>query len=175
DNVAGGRMATEHLVKLGYRRIATIASQQNPAGDDRYLGYRQVLEAYGIPFDESLVAFGDYTLDSGYNAMQQLMPAQPDAVFAASDMMALGAMRAVEEAHLIVPYDVAVVGYDDLPPAVQTRPALTTVRQPIEKLGNLAVEMLIENIQDKGKALAPRQIILPCELVVRASTGAAQP
>lgn len=172
DNVNGGRMATEHLLKLGYRRIATIASKENPAGDDRYMGYRQVLAEHDIPFDESLVVFGDFTLESGYRMMQALLPAKPEAVFVASDTMAIGALRAIKEANLSVPEDIAIVGYDDLSLAIQSHPALTTIRQPVEKSGNMAVEMLLEIINDKENNLPKRQVILPCELVIRGSCGA---
>lgn len=170
DNLNGGRIATEHLIELGYRRIATIASKHNPAGDDRYLGYQQVLAEHGIALDEELIVFGDYTLESGYEAMKQLLPLRPEAVFAASDMMALGAVRAIQEVDLRVPDDIAIIGYDDLPPAIQSHPPLTTVQQPIETLGKMAVEMLLEIIN--GSNHPPRQVILPNKLVIRASCGA---
>jgi LacI family transcriptional regulator len=172
DNFGGGYMATKHLIDLGYHRIGTVSSKQNFSGEARYDGYRRALEEHDIPFDERLVAFGDYSLDSGYNGARKIIPAKPDAVFAASDTMALGTIRALREAGLHVPNDVAVVGYDDLPPAVQSDPQLTTVQQPIEETGRLAVETLIELIDDRS--LPPRHVILPNQLIVRASSGAVQ-
>lgn len=173
NNVNGGYLATSHLIDLGYRRIATIASDQNSAGDDRLEGYRQALERHGIAFNTQLVAYGDYSLDSGYAAMIQLVHEKPDAVFVASDTMALGTLRAIRELELRVPHDIAVVSHDDLPPAVQADPPLTTVQQPIAKTGYMAVETLIQNIS-AGDSLPPQQIVLPNKLIVRASCGAVQ-
>ncbi len=172
DNRRGGYLATEHLIQLGFRRIATIASDQNTAGDDRLEGYRQALRAHNFPIEESLMAYGDYSLDSGYRAMGELLPAAPEALYVASDTMALGAMRALREAGLRVPEDIAVVGHDDLAPAVQADPPLTTIRQPIGITGETAVEKLAQIISSNGK-LPIQQVILPVELVIRASCGAA--
>lgn len=172
DNVGGGFMATEHLIKLGHRRIGTVASAQNASSDDRYAGYCQALETYNVPFDPQLVAVGDYTLESGYHAAKQLIPKKPDAIFVASDTMSLGVLRALREAGRRVPEDVAVVGFDDLPPAVQADPQLTTIRQPINLIGRLAVETLMEVIENHERL--PRQEFLSTELIVRASCGAVQ-
>ena len=172
DNVAGGFMATEHLVKLGYRRIATVSSEQNGSSHDRFVGYCQALDAYGVPFDPELVAVGDYSLQSGYEGARKLIPHKPDAIFVASDTMALGALRALREAGLRVPDDIAIVGFDDLPPAVQADPQLTTIRQPITQIGRMAVETLMDIIDDSDCPV--RQVFLPNQLVVRASCGAVQ-
>jgi DNA-binding LacI/PurR family transcriptional regulator len=172
DNFGGGYMATKHLIDLGYRRIGTVSSTQNFSGEARYEGYCRALEEHNIPFDERLVAFGDYSLDSGYKGTQKIIAAKPDAIFTASDTMALGAIRALREAGLKVPDDVAVVGYDDLPPAVQSHPPLTTIQQPIEETGRLAIETLIKLIDNRN--LPPQRVILPNKLIVRASTGAMQ-
>lgn len=170
DNVAGGYLATEHLLKLGHRRIATIGSDQNTAGDDRCTGYRKALENYQIELDPRLIAFGDFSVESGYNAMKKLLQEKPDAVFVASDTMALGALRAIRDAKLRVPDDIALVGFDDLPPALQADPPLTTIRHPIEQSGKLAVEMLSTILNEKD---APsRRTILPGKLIIRASCGA---
>lgn len=173
DNVRGGFLATSHLIELGYRRIATIASDQNTAGDDRVKGYRQALNGHALPFDGNLVKYGDYSLDSGYVAMRDLIPMKPEAVYVASDTMALGALRALREAGIHVPNDIAVVSHDDLPPAMQADPPLTTVHQPVATSGETAVERLVQIINNKGD-LPTRQIVLPVELVIRASCGAVQ-
>ena len=103
--------------------------------------------------------------------MRQLLPHRPDAVFAASDIMAVGAMRAIREAGLRVPEDIAVAGFDDMPFAARTDPPLTTVRQPIQRTGALAAETLIDLIEHPDSR--PRRVVLPVELVVRVSCGAA--
>src|SRR5512133_1276351 len=141
DNVQSGRKATMHLVRLGYKRIATITGKQSQvAGYDRYQGYVKALQDSDHPVKPELVAEGDFTEESGYKAMQRLLKFKPDAVFVASDMMAFGAMRALRDANLRIPEDVAVVGFDDIPASSKTTPPLTTVRQAIVQMGSLAVD-----------------------------------
>ena len=171
DNAHGAYLATEHLIRLGRQRIAVITSELNTAGQDHYAGYRSALQAYHVDFDESLVALGDFSLDSGYEAMSRLLPQQPDAVFVCSDTMALGAQRAIREAGLRMPDDVAVVGFDDLPPAVHGDPQLTTVRQPIEKMGMVAVDILSAIIEGTE---TPASVMLPVELIIRESSNSGQ-
>jgi LacI family transcriptional regulator len=170
DNMTGAYTAVTHLVRLGRRRIALIAGPLDSlAAEDRKRGYLNALQARRVGVDESLIVHGDFTETSSYEAMQRLLPRRPDAVFIASDSMALGALRALREAGRRVPDDVAVVGFDDMPQAATSEPPLTTVRQPIQRAGALAVEMLID-ILDNGAEPA-RRIILPTELVIRASCG----
>jgi LacI family transcriptional regulator len=172
DNVAGAYMAVEYLIKLGRERIATIATQRNTAGDDRYAGYRAALLDSGRKIDRHLIAYGDFSLESGYNAMQGLLPVEPDAVFVASDTMAFGALRAIRAAGLTVPDDIAVVGYDDLPPALHAEPPLTTIQQPIDQTGIEAVKMLIDLINNGLQP--PRRRLLSNRLIVRESSGVLQ-
>jgi LacI family transcriptional regulator len=164
-NEMGAYLATEHLINLNRRRLAIIMCDHNTAGDDRYTGYRQALDDYDIEFDPQRVAHGDFSQESGYAAMQHLLPTNPDAVFVSSDMMAIGAQQAIRQAGLRIPDDIAVVGFDDLPQAALAEPPLTTVRQPIEELGTAAAELLHELLN--GSAKSPRQIILPVELIHR--------
>lgn len=173
DNVKGGYLAASHLVDLGYRRIGTIASDQNTAGDDRLAGYQSALKERGIAIEKGLLAFGDYTLESGYAAMKALIRREPEAVFVASDTMALGALRALRKAALRVPEDIALVSHDDLPPAILADPPLTTVQQQIATTGQMAVEKLAQIIMT-GKTCPAQHIITPVKLIVRASCGAAQ-
>lgn len=170
DNFAGGYNATAHLIKLGYQRIAQIATVHNTAGIDRDRGYRQALMDRNIPIDENLIAYGDFKEQSGYEALQQLLPQRPDAVFVQSDSMALGALRALRDAHLAVPDDVAVIGFDDLAPAQLAEPRLTTMRQPIERTGMLAANTLIDML--KNPEQPTQHIVLPTELIIRSSCGA---
>lgn len=170
DNVQGGYLATEHLLKLGRKRIATIASDQNTAGDDRCTGYLNALHDYGIPVDERLIGYGDFSMNSGYSAMKKLLAERPDAVFVGSDTMALGALRMIREAGLRVPDDISIVGFDDLPPALQADPPLTTILHPVEELGTAAVEALNTLLQTNDIPFTRK--ILPAKLVIRASCGA---
>jgi len=175
DNVGGARMAVEHLIRLGHRRIATITGRMDMvAGQERLDGYRQALEAHRIPIEGELIVAGDFTEGSGMSAAQQLLPAAPSAVFAASDMMAVGALKAFRQAGLQAPQDIALVSFDDIPIASAIEPALTTVRQPIERMGVMAVDVLLSVLEGSPEPDAPvHRIILPTELVVRASCGSA--
>jgi LacI family transcriptional regulator len=168
DNVNGGLLATEHLIEKGYRRIGIIGSDSNSAGDDRYAGYCQALAQAGIEYNEALVVHGDYTMESGVKGMRQLLPAKPDAVFVVSDTMAVGALRVLREEGLRVPQDIGIVSYDDLPPSLLADPPLTTIRQPIEETGQLAVETLMAMLDNPQQP--PKHIILLNQLIVRAST-----
>ncbi len=174
DNVRGACMAVEHLIRLGHRRIATITGPlSTPAGADRLAGYRQALEASRLALCDDLVVEGDFTKGSGATGMQRLLPSQPSAVFCASDFMAIGALEVIRDAGLRVPDDIALVGFDDVPVATAVEPALTTVRQPIEGLGTMAAELLLNLVENPPDGQAPGQrIVLPAKLVVRDSCGA---
>ncbi len=174
DNVGGARMAVEHLIRLGHKRIGTITGPLDMTpGQDRLEGFRDVLNAHRLPVTEGLVAEGDFTETGGRAAMMRILREGPTAVFAASDAMAIGAIKAIRSAGLGVPEDISVVGFDDVPPAVSIEPELTTVRQPIERLGQLAVEILINRIDEKKaeNGTATQRIVLPTELIVRESCG----
>ncbi|HOT90990.1 MAG TPA: LacI family DNA-binding transcriptional regulator [Anaerolineae bacterium] len=171
DNVAGAYTAVMHLLRLGHKRIGTITGEMHTtAALDRYTGYCKALQEHGLPVDETLVREGYFTEIGGYEAMQRLLPHKPDAIFSASDAMSLGALRAIHEAGLNVPRDIALVSFDDLPPATIARPQLTTVHQPVLAFGIKAVEMLLDVI--KNGPTPPRQIIMETKLVIRDSCGA---
>jgi LacI family transcriptional regulator len=171
DNVGAAANATRHLIKLGYQRIATITGESGSAATiDRVEGYKQALKNAGRAIDESLIVQGNFTEAGGYAAMQQLLAAKPDAVFAASDITAIGAMNAVLDAGLKIPEDVAFVGFDDVPIATMSKVKLTTIRQPILQFGIKAVELLIDVIHN-GKKPA-RRITIETELIIRESCGA---
>jgi LacI family transcriptional regulator len=170
DNTSGGHDAAMHLLRLGHKRIATITGPMNMiAGHDRFQGYLRALEERGVTFQPELVAESDFSEPGGYAAMRHLLPHHPTAVFAASDMMAEGALRALRDAGLRVPQDIAVVGYDDMPNASRTSPTLTTIRQPTGRMGVLAVNGLIDIIQNPVSY--KRHTVLPTELVIRESCG----
>src|SRR6266545_138636 len=170
DNAGGGQEAVRHLWAAGRRCLATVAGPPDMSvGVDRLRGYANATRMAGISGATDRVVYGDFTETSGYGAMRQLLEATPDidGVFIASDLMAVGALRALREARRRVPEDVAVVGFDDAPVAAYADPPLTTVRQPVEQLGQEMVRLLLHRISDpRGE---PRAIILPTELVVRSS------
>ena len=168
DNINSAREMVTYLIRLGHRRIATIAGPRNMiAGADRLEGYITALRERAISPDPNLIIFGDFTEMGGYLAMQRLLPLKPNGVFAASDTMAIGALRAIREAGLRVPDDISVIGHDDLPAAAHTDPPLTTMRQPTQRTGAVAAETLIDMIANPNSP--PRRIILPTEIVIRES------
>lgn len=174
DNVAGAHTAVRHLVHLGRQRIGSITGPlSTTAGLDRFEGYQNALSESRLPQDERLYIEGDFTESSGYYCAQRLMPFKPDAIFVASDIMAVGALRAIREAGLKVPQDIAIVGFDDLPPATRTSPPLTTIRQPIRRMGIELVEKLLDIILNGPQP--PRRVIFGTELVIRESCGADLP
>ncbi|WP_328993501.1 LacI family transcriptional regulator [Kribbella sp. NBC_01245] len=168
DDREGARTMVRYLFESGRRRIATIAGPQDtPGGLERLLGYREMLSEHGVRFAKRLVAIGDYSRASGEACMRQLLAQEPDldAVFVASDLMAEGAMSAIERAGLRIPDDVAVGGFDDSPVATGLDPQLTTIRQPWDRISETMVRQLLAQIDGEGLAT----VILPTELVIRAS------
>ncbi len=175
DNVGGARLATEHLIRAGHRRIALItnAPLDYTASSDRLIGYRQALEAEGILYDESQVRYGQFTPKSGQSAMDELldMTPRPTAVFVASDTVALGALQTIRRRGLNVPNDIGLVGFDDIPLAEFVDPPLTTIRLPAHGLGWGAAELLIRLIAADEPIRNPN-VILDTALVIRESCGA---
>ena len=170
DNVHAAQTAVRHLIGLGRRRIAHITGHVSISdGRDRLLGYKRALEKSGLPADPNLIYEGLFDRDRGYFGMKHLLQYKPDALFAASDTIAQGALRAIREAGLRVPDDIAIVGFDDLDIASETEPALTTIRQPIQEKGARAAQLLIDLIE--GNVDAPQHILLPTELVIRETCG----
>jgi LacI family transcriptional regulator len=173
NHVQGGRLATQHLIDLGHRRIACITgnSQVSPSFE-RVDGYREALEENGLIYDERLVLKGDFQYESGYKATQQMlqMAVRPTAIFACNDLMAVGCMSAAIELGLRVPDDISVVGFDNVRLASFTNPLLTTVAQPKYEIGRLATEMLLARIANPEAK--PRFVRLSTDLRLRNSTGA---
>jgi LacI family transcriptional regulator len=171
DNAEGATMAVRHLVERGHRRIATITGLMDTApARDRLRGYREAIQRQGLAYRDDYVVYGDYYVESGADAMTRLLelPEPPTAVFAASDLMAVGALGVLGRAGRRVPEDVAVVGFDDILLAGLTTPALTTLRQDKQGLGAAAGEALVALMEGDGDAQAA--ITLPVELVARGST-----
>jgi LacI family transcriptional regulator len=173
DNVRGARTAVEHLMALGHRRIGMItnAPLAYTSSRQRLDGYRQALKGAGLPYDESIVRHGNFDEESGRAAMEALLALdqRPTAVFVASDMVAMGALRAIQDQGLRVPKDIAVVGFDDIAASRFITPALTTVHVPTFGLGWSAAELLIRIIeQDIPDEI---HVLLETELMVRESCG----
>jgi len=172
DNRQGAQSAVAHLINNGRKVVATITGPLDMnAGIDRLNGYKDALADAGITADPTLQAAGDFTQAGGAAAMQRLLIARPDidGVFAASDLMAVGALSALAEAKRRVPKDVAVVGFDDSPVATSTTPQLSSVRQPIEEMGHEMARLLIGTVEAPDPV--PRRVILATELVRRASSA----
>jgi LacI family transcriptional regulator len=173
DNLGGARLAVRHLNEQGHERVAIVTGMLSTRpGVDRLLGYRAELEALGLRYRDDYVQEGDFYFDSGYAGMHALLDLSeaPTAVFVAGDLMAAGAVRAVEERGLRVPDDVALVGFDDIQLAAVMQPSLTTIRQDKIGLGAAAADALLRMVEQPDTA--PPVTTLPVELVVRDSSDA---
>ncbi len=172
NNVSAAADAMEHLIQHGRQRIAFISGPvDSPDSNARFTGYQQTLKKHGLPAWASLVEHGDFRQPSGYQAMIRLLDqaARPDAVFAANDEMAIGAIEAIRSRGLLTPDDVAIIGFDDIQLASYVQPSLTTVRQPMRQFGALAVQQLLRRIHDP--TTRPETIVLPTQLIIRHSCG----
>jgi LacI family transcriptional regulator len=171
ENIEAARTIVNHLIERGHRRIAMIAGvEATPPRERRVIGYEQALAEHQIPLDPILIRGGDFNETGGYQGMKELLKLKPlpTAVFAANDLMAIGAMIALREAGLKVPADMAIVGFDDIPAAAVVDPPLTTMAQHPEALGIRASQMLFERLRGEAPEygrLETRQ----CELVIRES------
>ncbi len=170
SNWAGGMTATEHLLELGHRRIGTITGRPELlCSRARLDGYRAALERAGVKVDDGLIAVGDFHYESALEAASRLLelPSRPTAIFAASDVQALGVYEAARRHHLQVPRDLSVVGFDDVEMAQWASPPLTTLRQPLAEMAALATRTLLERSADTFN----RRVELATNLVVRQSTA----
>jgi LacI family transcriptional regulator len=171
-HASGAHIAVEHLLQLGHRRIAAITGPEGLAATDgRLSGYRAALAGHGMLASDALLREGNHELASGFAAAEELLALDepPTAIFAFNDWMAIGAIHAVQARGLRVPDDVSVVGFDDADAAHVVRPALTTVRQPIEEMARLAVTMLRGLLE--GQQLASWRVEVKAALVERDSTA----
>jgi DNA-binding LacI/PurR family transcriptional regulator len=169
DNVGGAQIAVNHLLAGGRRVVGTVAGPQDMgAGLARLDGFCRAIRDARMPIEPELIAHGDFSEESGAAAMRQILSRRPDvdAIFAASDLMAAGAMRVLKERGRRIPSDVAVVGFEDSVVARQTEPPLTTVHQPVEEMGREMARLLLDRIRNEGRA---NSVILETHLVRRAS------
>jgi LacI family transcriptional regulator len=169
DNLGGAQRGVSYLIELGHRRIGYIAGTESYQNRMRQRGYAQALESAGLIPDEQLIRPGRWTWQGGHAQLNELMdlPTPPTAVFCANDTMALGAMCALRERGCRVPEDVSVLGFDDIPAAEGSRPALTTIRQPTSEMVELAFELL--RLSREGEEIPAQNHVLPTELITRAS------
>ena len=173
NNVQGAYDAVSHLIDLGHRRIGLVGGQRAASsGEQRFQGYIRALADHDIPVDEEIITEGRFTREGGYESMKRLLALQspPTAVFASSDVMAIGALMAIQEQGLQVPNDVSLVGFDDIAEASTTTPKLTTVSQPKYQTGEVAAQLLFDRVE--GASPGERQkIVLSHQLVIRDSTA----
>jgi len=173
DDYYGARLATEHLINLGHQRIGYINGPENwHTCRARLSGYQDTLASHGLPFDASLVQPGDWEIESGYAAANNLLrhDRQPTAIFAANDAMALGAIYAIQDAGLNVPEDVAIVGYDNRNFTKTVRPRITTVNMPVIEMGGVAAELLLKQLAEGRKE--EEEIKVKGQLIIRETCGA---
>lgn len=176
DNVEGTRLGVEHLFALGHREVALLGGpSRHSTAKERERGFHEALRATGRTVRPELVHHGDFREAGGYEGMRALMalPKRPTAVFVANNLMTLGAFRAVHEAGIRIPDEVALVGFDDMPWATSLNPPLTAVSQPSQEIGSTAADLLLDRIARPERAT--RHVILETTLVVRASCGAVPP
>lgn len=173
DNIEVGRTVTAHLLSQARRRVAFLSGPQDlVVSQDRRRGYEEALTAAGLAVDERLIACCDFTREGGYRGMQAVLDSgvRPDAVFAADDMVALGALKALTERGLDVPGDVALAGVNDDPAASLVSPGLTTVRISVFDMGVRAAQLLLQRVRRSGEAPLHQSVLLPTELIVRGSS-----
>ena len=172
DHYTGARLAMDHLLSLGHRRIGLISANGRMSHSlKRVSGYREGLLTAGIPLDPELEVEGDFTQKAGFDAARTLLnlPVPPTAIFAVNDVSAFGAIEAIKDHGLRVPEDISVIGFDDIPQASQVYPPLTTIRQPLLEMGAAGTRLLLALIQ--GVEAVTDRLIVPTELIVRSSTG----
>ena len=173
DNAGGARAATEHLIALGHRNIAYVTARKAVSTvRDRLAGYRGALIAADLPADDRYVVRSEINVGDANDATRMLFERsdRPSAILAYNDLMAVGVLAALTEMGLRVPDDIALVGYDDIAYAPYLSVPLTTVRQQTQRMGRTAARLLLDRLN--GSEMPPRRMVLPSELIVRASSGA---
>lgn len=170
DNTQGAEQAVEYLIGLGHHRIGIINGRNDiPVGQMRMDGYRMALARHGICADPALMVPGRFDFESGVAGTEQLLSLAypPSAIFATNDIMALGVVQAATRRGLRVPDDLSVIGFDDTVEARYSLPPLTTMRQPLREMGEIAVQLLLQRLDEPG--MPPERVVVPTELVLRSS------
>jgi len=172
ENRRGAYQAVSYLTNMGHKKIGYLGgSFEFIFNQERFEGYLQALKEHNLEYGKEFTMESINTLESGYEAMHKLLESSlaPTAVFVANDLDAIGAMKAVKEKGLRIPEDIAFIGFDDIQLASYTEPSLTTVRQPIFEMGTIAISLLVQLIERKGKE--PLKVELPTQLIIRKSSG----
>lgn len=176
-NWQGAYDATRYLSQLGHTQIAFIAGALAiSSAVDRLHGYKAAMADCGIPIREEWIIEGDFQQQTGYETAKRLLQStdpRPTAILASNDLSAFGAMDAARECGLRIPDDISIIGFDDIPQSSVIYPKLTTIRQPLEQMGQVAARMLLAQIEDPGQT--PQRVALPTQLVIRDSCGQYQP
>jgi LacI family repressor for deo operon, udp, cdd, tsx, nupC, and nupG len=172
DNRGAAKSMVNYLISLGHRRIGVISGlKDNPHAIDRLQGYKEAIQEAGIAYERDLIAEGDFTMWSGLNAAFQFcnMKNRPTAIFSMNDEMAIGAMQTFKAQGIRIPEDMSVTGFDDIAYAKYCDPSLTTISQPAEEMGKMAMDMLLKIIE--GEPLGQTECVLPTEFIIRKSTA----
>jgi LacI family transcriptional regulator len=173
DNIRGGYMATKHLIDCGYETIGFIGvSERGMADNNRLEGYKMAFERYGRELDPRYLKFGDFRQQTGYNIIRSLIQEgdYPSAIFAENDVLAIGILHGIKDSGLKVPEDIALIGFDDISFSAYQEIQLSTIKQPKEQMGRIAVVILIDEIEAGERNRPPKRVILEPELVVRRSS-----
>jgi LacI family transcriptional regulator len=175
DSEGGASELINLLISLGHSQVAVLSGPRGVStAEDRVAGYRRAMNAAGIPVDESYIFFGEFNQEGGYEMTRRALSLypRPTALFAANNFIAIGAMKAIQDAGLDVPEDIALVGFDDLPPAMVSFPFFTVVSQPAYEMGRRATLLLLERLAQQ-KTETYQEIVLPTQIIVRHSSGEA--
>lgn len=174
DNVAAAKTIVDYLISLGHERVGIITGlKDNPHSIDRLEGYKQSLLEADLEYDRALIAEGDFTMWSGQGAAHQFfqLKNRPTAICCLNDEMAIGAIQACKSRGLRVPEDISITGFDDINYAKYSDPGLTTIAQPAEEIGKIALDILVRIIE--GEDLSSQRVVLPTQFIIRKSTGPA--
>jgi LacI family transcriptional regulator len=173
DSEGGAFQLMQLLISLGHRRVAMLCGPRGVStAEDRVAGYTRALREAGLPVDPELIHYGNFTVESGYAMVKNIVAEnpRPTALFAGNNFIAIGALKALRDLALSVPEDMAVVGFDDLPATITVDPILTAAKQPAYEMGSQAAELLIKRLSG-NKSMKYQEIILPTEIVIRQSSG----
>ncbi|WP_070000071.1 LacI family DNA-binding transcriptional regulator [Cellulosilyticum sp. I15G10I2] len=173
DNLMGAYEAMKHLILKGHKKIVFVAGPlTSNTTKARLEGYKKALKEFKIPFNQNYILEGQYKSEWGFNAVKQLFEKDYDfdAVFCGNDLIAISVVRALKDAGKLIPQNIAVIGYDDIPMASLIEPPLTTVRQPIYEMGYHAAEMLVDIIENPNEDIEERSVLLDTQLIIRKTT-----
>lgn len=172
DDYQGGKLAAEHLLKLGHKKLVMYLPEQPTENVlNRLAGFKNALNTAGVAFDETNIVKTEFTKQGGYKNTVAVLAKQPTAVFCANDELAIGLYRGLTERNIVVPRQISIIGFDDIDLDEYVTPALTTIHQPIQQLGNEAAKLIFKRLSDKEGKLSQQLVKMPVNLIERASTA----